>query len=521
MEGLENRRLLRPTEIYDNLFPATSPADVFLPSRVIVSSSIMSAVTSQDLSRLRAWPNLVRIEFTLNNGVTSRMHAHLKCVYWDESQTNWVSTGCHMHASRRINETIVRHVCHCDRIGHHFALLFDSQPTPQPFGLIIPFYEILTQSNVIAALTSSLCYVILIVARWSRPSIEMLQNDLALRYLYLIKGTCLLIANLIFLALVILNPSQIGYVLSLICISVFQFFLLVAFSFSLAAAWQHHLKLMKIFQNNRVILIYSVLVSLLLSSGLTVAGLFFQPGRPANLTSCFRFWLPTPFIYYFFVAPGALILLLSLLFYLSVATRMCSIDEQNELPKSRRRIRFRTNTGYNNSRVITLLSVSFFLLSFGWIVELFALISPFFESRYDLKLVLELIFCIANSAHGIVFLLGNLIAQNYPNKWEDSLRTVRANLVTVSDTKSEPKVKQKLIKEPTEIMVIQTKEPKRSKKRDNKIIFKPARVEVLSCLKLFVVLNQAKLWIIRLFRDESKRNRLKAPKLAIPIEYTN
>lgn len=481
----------------------------------------MSAITSQDLSRLRTWPNLVRIEFTLNNMRRLGVVTHLKCVYWDESQTNWLSAGCHMHASRRINETIVRHVCHCDRLGHHFALLFDSQPTPEPHGLIIPFNEILTQSNIIAALTSSLCYVILIVAQSSQPSIEMLQNDLALRYLYLIKATCLLIANLIFLALVILNPSQIGYVLCLICMSVFQFFLLVAFSFSLAAAWQHHLKLMKIFQNNRVILIYSILVSLLISSGLTVAGLFFQPDRPANLTSCFRFWLPTPYIYYFFVAPGALILLLSLVFYLSVASRMCTINEQNEFQKLRRQIRFRTNTGYNNSRVITLLSVSFFLLSFGWFVELFALISPFFESRYDLKLVFELLFCIANSAHGIIFLVGNLIAQNYPNKWEDSLRTVRANLVTVSDTESEPKVKQNLIKEPSEIMIIQVKEPKRSKKRENKVIFKPHRVEVLSCLKLFLLLNQAKLWIIRLFCGESKRNRLKAPELVIPIEYNN
>jgi len=116
-------------------------------------------------------------------------------------------------------------------------------------------------------------------------------------------------------------------------------------------------------------------------------------------------WLRKPFIYYFFIGPLSLLLIVSLVFYLFVVYKVLSIYGKNQLSE------IDDANSYNNTRVIVLLFFSFISLNLTWLIGIFITLASLTDQ--SLKFYLEVLFTLFNSFHGLSLLVGQYLAHKY------------------------------------------------------------------------------------------------------------
>ena len=112
-------------------------------------------------------------------------------------------------------------------------------------------------------------------------------------------------------------------------------------------------------------------------------------------------WLKAPNIYYLFVIPLTLILIISLIFYIFVTIKVFSIYSNNNLncfsnkkkvSQKSIELSMRHNSSYNQKRVIALLTFSFVSLGLTWLLGLFIVIASQIDE--NLKSLMDFLFCL-------------------------------------------------------------------------------------------------------------------------------
>lgn len=278
----------------------------------------------------------------------------------------------------------------------------------------MPIEQFLELTTYIGVTISCLCFLGLILTRFScRSEKPESENDSALRNIYMLNAICHLVSNLMILVLLKFSLSDIGMSRCVVLVSFLHFFLLSAFGFSLAAAWQHYLKLIRIFQPNRVVLVSSTVKSIGIGAVFSLAALFFR--QKSNTNKCIQSWLPTQQFYYFFLTPLVIILSLAFFFYLVVIVGVLSVNNKFCCCFSRTKSvgkKIIKISSYNHKKVIVLLAASLVLSGLTWLVGLAITIADKIEQP-NLKLASEFLFFLTTSFHGLGLLLGNLLAKKY------------------------------------------------------------------------------------------------------------
>jgi hypothetical protein len=122
-------------------------------------------------------------------------------------------------------------------------------------------------------------------------------------------------------------------------------------------------------------------------------------------------WLRPPYLYTCFVLPVSSVLCLSLVFYVLVVVKVCSMFASNKADCLSSRCSLNKSVSrYNHKRVISLLFFSLCSLSLGW---LFGVLLVLFKHDDVYKLCIEFLFCLFNSFHGVCLLIGQYMAQRY------------------------------------------------------------------------------------------------------------
>ena len=359
----------------------------------------------------------VRIQFLVNlKNFSNFNEKFLKCVFWNSTSVQWSSNGCRSSPleSTFVQKIWFKQVCYCDHLTN-FALFFDPHNASSDSS-------VLSLISYFGVGVSLICYVILIISRfWTKDKIKRNHAGKTLRRLYLINSVGLLFSNVSFILLIFFKPNVSLSLCKLNAIFL-QFLLIFSFCFSVGIAYQHFSKLVRVFNN------YERLFTLKLSLfAVSYAGVFTLCEAFLEYNADYTFmdacWLKAPFIYYFFVAPLCLILLVSLVFYIFVVVKVASIYNKNE----------EESYSYNRTRVIVLLFFSFISLNLTWLVGVFIVLASHIDQR--LKFYLEMLFCVFNSFHGFSLLLGQLLAQKYSKSSGDySSNSFTKTMITQSST---------------------------------------------------------------------------------------
>jgi len=457
-----------------------------------ISSNILSAeIYENDFdSRLQYYSDsnedsnhdYVRIQFIVKE---IKNEHYLKCVYWNYTSLKWLSNGCYVSNSEsgQIEKSrLFRKVCYCNHLTN-FALLFsDPSLTTKTSKFRIVFNRILTMLTYIGITISSVCYISMISERlfFQKSTINEIHQDnnnnnkdkilrkkayfkntptikyrdSTLRSLYLSNAVCLLLTNVFFILILFITPDTNMFACRLIA-SLLHYFLLAAFCFSLGTAYQHFKKLVKIFNDNyqddcssRICLNFKLkwfLFSTLLPLLFAILGYILEPPiqmnsfiqRDSFISPSIYCWLKAPNIYYLFVIPLTLILIISLIFYIFVTIKVFSIysndnlkcfSKKKKVSQKSIQLSMRHNSSYNQKRVIALLTFSFVSLGLTWLLGLFIVIASQIDE--NLKSLMDFLFCLFNSFHGLSLLMGHSIAQRYsktPPSFETSFTTTQVN----------------------------------------------------------------------------------------------
>jgi hypothetical protein len=231
---------------------------------------------------------------------------------------------------------------------------------------------------------------------------------------------------------------------------------LAAFCFSLGIAWQHFMKLTEVFKhpannnttaaNNSSItkstslsIIKWYVFATVYPAGFAIYGFLHRHGQslpqqtlPAHITIKQHCWLPTPDLYFLFVAPLTALLAASLLIYVIVVIKVTTVYNYTFCLRLRRALSKKSaaNTAasttalrrprcydnddefnYTNQRVVILLAFSFVSLGLAWLLGLLVLVSARLPT--PLKMLADFLFCACNSFHGVSLLIGNWLARKY------------------------------------------------------------------------------------------------------------
>ncbi len=394
-----------------------------------------SQINDEEMSKF------VRIQFVvLLNDIQNEKN--LKCVYWNFSSLKWLSDGCHMsrHESGQISESrLFRKVCYCNHLTN-FALLFTESPLMNANSLSplrIVFNRVLTTLTYFGIAVSSICYLVMIASRLFSQKIpaaaqannilKITNKNLANKYrdktlqrLYLANTVCLLFTNVFFVSILFMTPDVSLFACKL-NVAGLQYFILAAFTFSLGTAYQHFQKLVRVFDSTKFCSHFTLkwfFISLIFPMVFAVLGYILEPNKKQNDLENTSYniycWLRAPYIYYLFVMPLTIVLIVSLAFYIVVAVKvysiynMCCIKAKNEQTINSMT---RPNTSYNQKRVIALLTFSFVSLGLTWLLGLAIVIAAQIDE--NLKLAMDFLFCVFNSFHGLSLLMGHSIAHRY------------------------------------------------------------------------------------------------------------
>ncbi len=406
----------------------------------------------------------VRTQFIINLDLLEdqRLKKHLKCVYWNFTEQSWQNNGCfesQTESAQLGNSRFYRIVCYCNHLTN-FAILFD--PTrPNLLGsskISSTFSQILSIISLIGVVVSSTCYIIIVFTRFLGKKCEQ-HKDQSLRHLYLANTICLLLANILFLAVCFVKPRDfVSLTLCQLSAALLHYSLLAAFCFSLATAWYHFRKLVKIFNNYKKTFLFFrfkwlVGISLVLPLAFTIPGYLieneFSYSYMKYELSC---WLQTPHLYYLFVAPLTVLLLISLYFYVFVVNRVLNIYKKQCIIQSVEKLEAKLNTKYNQKRIIVLLTFSFVSLSLTWLFG--TLITIMAHVDEYAKIVLDCLFCMFNCFHGLSLLVAHLFAQRFSRAFhlniissslkrssEEMNSSNKSNVVEVHSEKIELKLK--------------------------------------------------------------------------------
>lgn len=404
-----------------------------------VSSNVLSAVV-YDESKAKSTnleishhEKLVRIQFVIDlkrfGNRFNNLHAKLLCVFWNRTKLEWSTQGCvsSQLESMPISATsYYQKVCYCNHLTN-FALLFD--PDAGQYLTVVehsPYQSFLTLLTYVGISISCLCYLVLILSRLfyrGKKDAAHSSQDNALKMLYLFNALCLLVSNLLFLVVLEVKPTFYNLNQCLLAGSLMHFFLLASFCFSFATAWHHYVKLVRIFHGGKIVLLKWTLFSVLFSFLFAASGFYLQRSEhPMDLsTNC---WLRKPYIYYLFVAPISVLLSLSFIFYIFVTIRVlsiynyffsfkccCFVGKKSNARGVEDETVSSGNSSYNNRRVIVLLSFSFISLGLTWLIGFFIIIAS--HINFNLKIVMEFLFCLTNSFHGLCLLVGSFLAKKY------------------------------------------------------------------------------------------------------------
>lgn len=419
-------------------------------SNFFVSSNVLSAViykkdNSQiepDLSDFRIDDKFVRIQFVIDLQKLNLViiEKNLKCVFWNFTSLKWSANGCFTSYSESglLKETkFYQKVCYCSHLTN-FALLFDPNNQIEDNLNNSIFDRFLTILTYVGVTVSSVCYLVLINLRlgcirteksilFKKPNANY--RDGTLRKLYLSNAFCLLISNLMFLLVLLIKPS-VNFDLCKIASAFLHYFLLASFCFSLGIAWKHFTKLVKIFQNysnlNCKFIFKWFIFSLVFPLGFSLYGYFIDKSD-LEMVLTDNCWLKAPQIYYLFIAPISFLLVLSLAFYICVTLKVFAIY------RILNKVDINLNTQYNNKKVIVILTFSFISLGLTWLIGILIFISNYIDSKF--KMAMEFLFCLFNSFHGLSLLIGNILAQKYSNKENES--TFVGSTKTTSQNRSE------------------------------------------------------------------------------------
>ena len=403
-------------------------ADLF---NSFITSNILSAVIYEKNNNSRhatvksSHEKFVRTQFIVDLSILQdpKLHKHLKCVYWDFGVQQWLQDGCHASADESTeleNSQFYRKVCYCNHLTH-FAVLFDplvfTKRERISAGAHAAFKRVLSLVSLVGVLVSSLCYATMIVARLSvSGQTGSDHRDASLKRLYLANAICLLCGNIFFLSISFVKPSD-NLLICQLSGALLHFFLLAAFCFSLGTAWQHFSKLVRVFKSRldkpycqfRCLTIGALLIPLALSiCGYVIEqrnSYYFLIYEP----NC---WLKPPHLYHLFVIPISLLLGMSLYFYVFVCIKVRQIYNTSPgMLATNERLRSRLNSSYNQKRVIVLLTFSFISLGLTWLVGILIVISAQLDEY--LKLLMELLFCVLNSFHGLSLMVAHLLAHRF------------------------------------------------------------------------------------------------------------
>ena len=424
-----------------------------------------------------------------------RIENYLKCVFWHPDLLRWSNFGCVMSIDESsLIDTYAgiqfyQKVCYCNHLTN-FALLFDPESKIVERNLTEStskkgfekffnnFLEILTYVGIS---TSSICYIVLIVSRIlslrnnnqqekeckvvksilksTIKSEEKLHNflgkmetsrsthanyrDNVLRHFYLANTISLLIANVLFLCVICIKPKKFVESKRLkycyFIASLLHYFILMSFCFSLSIAWQHFIKLAKVFntpnnachyRSKRTYLIikwnlfaFSYPLAFAVYGFVSKLKAEHQTQRSLEIipNNC---WLEAPDLYYLFVIPLLLLLAVSLLIYIFVFAKVvaiynysiclnarnCFIANSSTLAQSSNSELL--NSSYTNRRVVILLSFSFITMGLTWLLGIFIIVAAKTSSS-SLKMFFDFLFCLFNGFHGVSLLIGNWLARKY------------------------------------------------------------------------------------------------------------
>lgn len=378
----------------------------------------------------------VRIQFIIDLKTfhTRPDTEQLKCVYWSFTQLKWLSDGCFVSTkeSGLISATnVYRRVCYCDHLTN-FAILFDQSPIAVSSSQRIRelFENILTTLTLIGVVVSSVCYLITILTRCFFKRSANYRDD-TLRFLYIANALCLLCANIFFLILA--NIQSIVYYKTLTCqlsATGLHYFLLTAFCFSLATAWEHFKRLVRVFpQSNKVSYSFELMLaaSVLGPLVLTIIGFLSDSKTSAVNEDLINCWLKPPQLYYLFIIPMTILLLLSLNLYIFVSIKVSRVY--------RNKAKLATGV-YDQKRVVVILTFSFISLGLTWLLGILIVISA--QLNEHLKLAMDFLFCLFNAFHGLSLLIAHLIAQRFhnPENQKKSKSTDNPKLIRSHDMSS-------------------------------------------------------------------------------------
>ena len=351
---------------------------------------------------------------------------HLKCVFWNKTSSKWSTNGCQSSPleSYFIHATgFYRKVCYCSHLTN-FALFFD----PDNSMNSTPYSNILSILTYIGVSISLICYLTMIMSRLGGccfrhgTAQKNLSPSKTLRSLYLINSVCLFVSNISFVLILVLKPN-LNLLACKLNASALQFFLIFSFSFSLGIAYQHFSKLVKVFNDSEHLFIFKlVLFSLSYAAFFTVYEFILE--LDGDYTFAEICWLRAPHLYYFFIAPINALLLVSLTLYVIVVIKVLSIykkdDSSTRTPGS--------ETPYNHRRVIVLLFFSFISLNLTWLIGMFIVAASYMDEH--LAFVLEFLFCLFNSFHGLSLLVGQYLAHKYSRSGTYSNSSFTKTIVT-------------------------------------------------------------------------------------------
>jgi hypothetical protein len=423
----------------------------------------------------------------------SPVEKHLKCVFWDHSSLKWSSRGCFMSVleSKLIEDesttsysSLYQKVCYCNHLTS-FALLFDPEATvaeetlgdelEDRFSFTHIFEFFLEMLTYVGVLTSSVCYLILIISRIlcfrvDRSSLYRADDqtgkrggffgklttssgnyrDVILRHLYLSNTVSLLATNVFFILIMVVKPGHFLETDSMIhcylIASILHYFILMSFCFSLGIAWQHFIKLAKVFDQpaqgschyrsvrKNYLVVKWYLFSIFYPMSFAIYGFVSRShNEPLVTKTC---WIPAPDLYFIFVAPLSVLLIASLLIYIFVFIKVTTIYNYTFCLNLRRLVNKKAvlrqdrdlntidplNASYINQRVVILLSFSFVSMGLTWLLGVFIIVSAKLHSHL-LKMLFDFLFCVFNSFHGVSLLIGNWLARKYSKPGELSTST--------------------------------------------------------------------------------------------------
>ena len=439
-----------------------------------ISSNILSAVIYEKMnSRLNQEimndPNdykFVRIQFVVDLDQLKHQTdpKYLRCVFWNFTKLEWSSNGCFVadeESGQIYTTSLFRKVCYCSHLTN-FALLFDPLLGRNDYHSLFEvfFYKFLTYLTFIGLTISSICYLIIILNRFcsnhlitksnlsadknvASSKIKKIRERLLektvfisrspqsfknklLGRLYTANAICLLISNVLLILVLTVKPTF-NLMVCRVISALLHYFLLSAFCFSLGTAWQHFNKLVKIFDNHEYKcsnsgfkwFLFSFIYPLFFSTlGYVLEGTYHEL-ESNTISYC---WLKPPELYFLFIAPLSVLLLISLLLYIFVLVQVYSIFKESMVclgennssnNNNNKETDSNVSSSYNQKKVITLLTFSFISLGLTWILGIFVVLSSHIDPSF--KLFFEFLFCLFNSFHGLTLLIGNSLGQKYSN----------------------------------------------------------------------------------------------------------